>query len=126
MPCADGSTLRMQQLPGSFKCDAGAYAVGDVLINTLGVLVHSGFFLLHHVVGNVGWKGLRGVGGCNNVLGCTYIHTYIHTNIHTYIHAYIHTYIHTHTHTHIYIYIYVCVCLHIHLYIYIFCFHFYI
>ena len=103
MSCADGSTLHCSNCPsGRFKCAAGAYAVGDTLINTLGVLVHFGKFSITSCGRSRGLEGVeRGWGVAH-----TYMHTYIHLYIHTCIHAYIHTYM--------------CVCLPIHIYTYLF------
>ena len=107
MSCADGSTLHCSNCPsGRFKCAAGAYAVGDTLINTLGVLVHFGKFSITSCGRSRGLEGVEeGLGGCTYIH--TYMHTYIHTSIHTYIHAYMHTYIHVCVFTHPYIYIFV-------------------
>ena len=107
MSCADGSTLHCSNCPsGRFKCAAGAYAVGDTLINTLGVLVHFGKFSITSCGRSRGLEGVE--------RGWGVAHTYIHTCIHTYIYTYIHTCIHAYIHT------CVCVCLPIHIYTYLF------
>ena len=127
VPCADGSTLRMQQLPvGKIQmCGWGICGWRHVDKHPWRFSTFRKIF--HYIMWSESWagRGWEGFGGVITFLTCAcwlHIHTYMHACMHTYIRSYIHTYIYTYIHTCIHAYIHTNIYIYIFIYIFIFIF----